>query len=208
VEGVLAEAGGVCRVGDPASVVGDVGAAYGEERVPFSQRVSIEDDFFVTFGARRRSTLPAVDRVLAAFFGAGVIPPIAVAERNCVVGLLDVAKHLVVERGAQAGEWRHYAFGIGVLCFEIGSHFGIFFIPEPGVIVDQGGAVEDCFGMLFAGDRGRGSQVLSHLLQCICLEEHFRRGCRGYPHPDSLSKFLISKELRGWLAANSSCLAS
>ena len=40
MEGVLAEAGGVCRVGDPTSVVGDVGAAYGEERVPFSQRVS------------------------------------------------------------------------------------------------------------------------------------------------------------------------
>ena len=50
MEGVLAEAGGICRVGNPATVVGDIGAANCEERVALGQQVSIEDDFFVALG--------------------------------------------------------------------------------------------------------------------------------------------------------------
>ena len=46
VERVLAEAGGVGGVGEPAAVVGDVGGADGEEGVAFGQLVAVEEDFF------------------------------------------------------------------------------------------------------------------------------------------------------------------
>ena len=46
VEGVLAEAGGVDGVGEPAAVVGDVGGADGEEGVAFGELVAVEDDLF------------------------------------------------------------------------------------------------------------------------------------------------------------------
>ncbi len=44
VERVLAEAGGVYGVGEPASVVGDVGGADGEEGVALGELVAVEDD--------------------------------------------------------------------------------------------------------------------------------------------------------------------
>ena len=46
VQRVLAEAGGVGGVGEPAAVVGDVGGADGEEGVALGELVAVEDDFF------------------------------------------------------------------------------------------------------------------------------------------------------------------
>ena len=44
VQRVLAEAGGVGGVGQPAAVVGDVGCADGEEGVALGELVAVEDD--------------------------------------------------------------------------------------------------------------------------------------------------------------------
>ena len=44
VEGVLAEAGGVSGVGEPAAVVGDVGGADGEEGMALGKVIAVEDD--------------------------------------------------------------------------------------------------------------------------------------------------------------------
>ena len=46
VEGVLAEAGGVYGVGEPAAVVCDVGGADGEEGETFGELIAVEDDLF------------------------------------------------------------------------------------------------------------------------------------------------------------------
>ena len=48
MQGVLAEAGDVDGVGQPAAVVGDVGGADGEESLTFGELVAVEDDFFGT----------------------------------------------------------------------------------------------------------------------------------------------------------------
>ena len=86
-----------------------------------------------------------MDGVLQTLFGARVIPPVAVAEGNRNVGLLDVAEHLLVELLAQPGKRRHHRFGVGVLGFEKGVDFGILLVAQPCVVVDQG----ECHGRRF-----------------------------------------------------------
>ena len=120
VEGVLAEAGGVGGVGEPAAVVGDVGVADGEEGVAFGELVAVEDDLLGGVGVMRfpgfrletwgtrslfRRRLAAVDGVLVALFGAGVVPPVAVAVGDGDVGLLHVGEHLAgrARRGGRRG---------------------------------------------------------------------------------------------------------
>ena len=96
-EGVLAEAGGVNGVGEPAAVVGDVGGAYGEEGEAFGELISVEDDLFRSVRSNRRAALAAKDGVLFSLFGADVVPPVAFAVRGGLVSLLDVAEHLVIK---------------------------------------------------------------------------------------------------------------
>src|SRR5579862_7840064 len=73
VEGVLAEAGGVSGVGEPASVFGDGGFSDGEKGVAFGELVAVEDDLFgpVAHGSERTVGATAVDGVLLAFLSAG-----------------------------------------------------------------------------------------------------------------------------------------
>ena len=103
--------------------------------------------------------LAAVDGVLHALFGAGVVPPVAVAVGDGDVGLLDVAEHLVVELVAEAGERGHDGFGVGVFGFKVGGDFGILLVAEPGVVVGEGDAVQDGLFWLNTGDRGAGNRL-------------------------------------------------
>ena len=71
VERVLAEAGEVDGVGEPAAVVGDVGGADGEEGLAFGELVAVEDDFFGT--SREPWTVPRLRQKMEyclPFFGA------------------------------------------------------------------------------------------------------------------------------------------
>ena len=144
VQRVLAEARGVSGVGQPAAVVGDLGGADGEEGMPFGQDIAVEDHVLRPFAARpgELRLSAAEDRVLLALFGARQVPPVAVAEGHGYVGLLDVAEHLVVEIVAQAGQGRHFGFGVGVFRLEIGDDFGVFLVAQPGVVVGEDGSVE------------------------------------------------------------------
>ena len=63
VQGVLAEAGGVSGVGEPAAVVGDVGCADGEKGVAFGQLVAVEDDFFLRIFVRAGRVRSAARRL-------------------------------------------------------------------------------------------------------------------------------------------------
>ena len=140
-QGVLAEAGGVCGVGEPAAVVGDVGVADGKEGVAFGKLVAVEDDLLggdsPDSAAWGRAPVAAVDGVLRALFGTRVVPPGAVAVRDGDVGLLHVREHLLVELIAQAGERGHHGLGVGVFGFEIGGDLGILLVAEPGVVVGE-----------------------------------------------------------------------
>jgi hypothetical protein len=110
----------------------------------------------------------AVYGVLQTLFGARVIPPTAIAIRNRNVGLLYVREHLLIKLLAQAVERRHHCFGVGVLGFQIGRYFRILFVAQPGVVVDEDGAVQCGLLVLNAGD-GR-LRFFSHLLQFILAD--------------------------------------
>ena len=105
VEGVLAEAGEVDGVGEPAAIVGDVGGTDGEEGLAFGELVSVENDLLQDSRDELvDAALAAEDAVLLSFFGAEVVPPVAFAVGGGLVGLLDVAEHLVVELVAEGSE--------------------------------------------------------------------------------------------------------
>ena len=158
MERVLAEAGGVGRVGEPAAVVADVEGADGEEGVALRELVAVEEDFFRRVGIRSCGCaffihgLAAVDGVLQALFGAVVVPVRAVAEGNRDVSLLDVAEHLGVELVAERSERGGLRLGVAVLGFEVGDDLGIVLVAEPGVVVDEGLAVDRGLGVNLFGD--------------------------------------------------------
>lgn len=117
--------------------------------------------------------------VLLALFSARVIPPTTLAIRDRNVSLLYVREHLLVELLAQAGKRSHPLFGIGILGFKISGHFGILFVAQPCVVVDEDDAVQSGFLAFDAGD-GR-VRFLGHLLQFM------RWGCvRRIPVKDSM----------------------
>ena len=73
-----------------------------------------------------------------------------------------MAEHLVVELVAQGSEVGGDGFGVGVFGVEIGGDFGIFLVAKPGVVVDEGDAVEGGFFVVFAGDGGSGERAFGH----------------------------------------------
>ena len=190
VERVLAEAGDVSGVGEPAAVVGDVGGADGEECLAFGELVAVEDDLFrrireelsvvvshprqrwnccLGWGTRcqgwgtQQSALAAEDGVLLAFFGADVIPPVAFAVGGGLVSLLDVTEHLVVEVVAKRSQVGGDGFGIFVFRLEVVGDFGIVLVAQPGVGVGEGDAVEGGFFVVFAGDGWGEKYAVGHV---------------------------------------------
>ena len=169
VQRVLAEAGRVGGVGQPAAIAGDVGCADVEEGVALGQLVAVEDDLFRRIVLRPGSgpAPAAVDGVLQSLFRARAVPPAAVAEGNRDVGLLHMREHLLVEVVAQAGKRGHHRLGVGVFGLEIRGHLGVLFVAQPGVVVHQDCAMQRCFFVFLAGDGRLVLQILVHFFSSV-----------------------------------------
>ena len=106
---VLAEAGGVGRIGEPAAIIHDVGVADGEEGVALGKLVPIEQHRLSRIFIQRGVSpcrLATINSVLPAFFPVRLlVPPRAIAEGNHETSVcFPVRKHLLVKLFAQAGE--------------------------------------------------------------------------------------------------------
>jgi hypothetical protein len=176
VERVLAEAGGVGRVGEPSRVVGDVGGADRKEGLALGEQVAVENDVLLRIdgGSGNSAALAAVDGVLAAFLGARVVPPFAVAEGDRDVSLLHVREHFLIKVFAQSVERRHHGLDVGIFRVEIGGDFGILLFAQPCVVVGERDAVKLGLLVIFPGDVWVGQLVLTHVF--ISLTAAFRRG--------------------------------
>jgi len=169
VQRVLAEAGRVGGVSQPAAIAGNVCCANRKKGLSLGQQIAVQNHLLRgVLRCIRRTMRAAVYGVLQTLFGARVIPPTAIAIRNRNVGLLYVREHLLIKLLAQAVERRHHCFGVGVLGFQIGRYFRILFVAQPGVVVDEDGAVQCGLLVLNAGD-GR-LRFFSHLLQFILAD--------------------------------------
>ena len=136
---VVAGAGEVYRVREPAAVVAHRVGAEREERVALGQRVEVEGD-----GLRRVGrALAAVDRVLLAGLRARVVEPAAEGVRHALVVFLDAGQHLAVERLLEGGARLGQRLGVGVLGFEIRDDVGRVLLAQPGVVVLEHVAVDD-----------------------------------------------------------------
>ncbi len=139
VQGVLAEAGVVGRVGEALAVVAHHVAAEAHELLPFGQLVQVEGDLLGSFEGLR---LAAVDRVLLALFRARVVPEGALAVGDVHVRLLDPREHLLVERVLEGDGGLHHRVGVGVLGLQVGRHVGVRLVAQPEVVVHAPVAVD------------------------------------------------------------------
>ena len=96
----------------------------------------------------------AVDGVLLAFNGAGVVFKAAKGVGDAEIGLEDAAEHFQVEAGLEGFGGFQIGVGVGVFGFEIGADAGILFVAEPGVVVDAAVGVDNVFDGFAEGERG------------------------------------------------------
>src|SRR5882724_10859085 len=94
MEGVLAIAGVVGRIGEKISVITRRKAADRHELLALGHLVQVEEDLLWCVD---RSLLAAIDRILLSFLRARVIKIVAPAIRDAHVSLFDVAENLVVK---------------------------------------------------------------------------------------------------------------
>lgn len=148
LEEVLAVAGGVGGVGEEVAVVGDVAGFVVEEVVAGGEDVGVVDDLRADVGA---AVTAEVNGVLLALFGAGGVPPVAVAVGDVFVGFVDAGDHFGVEFFLQVGGGLHAGVGVGVFGLEVLGDGGVVFFAEPPVVVNDflvadGDGLGDAFG--------------------------------------------------------------
>ena len=112
-----------------------------------------------------------MDGVLQAFLGARQIPPPAVAEGNRDVGLLHVREHLLVKLLAQAVERSHHRLGVGVFSLQVSGYLRALFVAQPGVVVDEDGAMQRSLFVILAGDGRLKLLVFCHFSLSVVQEQ-------------------------------------
>ena len=145
---VAFRAGEIGRVGKHPAVRADAERAEREERRVPGQLVAVEQDLLAgqrpVLVHRRRGGLPrqrgapAVQRVLLALDGPGVVPPVPLAGRHRQVGLLGTALDLAEDRLAEPGLARGHRGGVGVLGLQVGDRLRVVLPGQPGVLVHDG----------------------------------------------------------------------
>jgi len=163
-ENELAEAGVVCGIGKESIVVADGEGAEAEKGVALGEGVEVQEDFFrrrVGGGRFRggRFVFAAVDGVLLALLRPDVIGVATKKVGDAKVGLLNAAKHFLVEGLLEGMEGFHESVGEGVLFLEVGEDARVVLVAEPGVIVDPWVAVDDVLDGFARGDGGLGRRA-------------------------------------------------
>ena len=145
----------VDRVRQQSAVDRDAERTEGEELLACGFDVAVQQHLLaadrvgdVRGSALVRGRRPAVDRVLRALDGAGVVPErrtVAVGgvARHGEVGLQRPGLDLGEDRVAQRREVRGPGLGVGVLGLEIGDHLRVVLRPQPFVGIGEPVAVVD-----------------------------------------------------------------
>ena len=133
-EPVLPEARRIRAEQQGAIVVADRHAPQAEERQTLGQFVLVEQDLLgglLVIGAALGRLPTALDGVLLALLGPGVVVERPATDRHAEVRLLDAAQHLLVEDLGKGLEILRHGLGVGILRVEIGHDLGIRLLPKP-----------------------------------------------------------------------------
>ncbi len=103
-----------------------------EVLLALGQKVAVEKNFLRRV---KRAVLAAVNAILLAFFGAGVVKVFVALHRHGQIGLLDVRQHFRVEARLQILGMPQHGPRVGVLGFQIRDRIRIFAVPQPEIIV-------------------------------------------------------------------------
>ena len=139
VEGVLAEARDIGAVQQCGARIAGLKATESEERMALNQEVQIQQNLLRGLGIRSpvwRHLAPAMNGILPALFGPGVVIISPAPKRNGEVGLLDAPQHFLVEQLTKGLGLHGAGFHVGVFRFQVANHLrvGFFAEPEPRVI--------------------------------------------------------------------------
>ena len=163
---VLPVSGRVDRVGQEAIVITDIQRAERQKRVAHRKLIQIQQELF-------RGTLrlaPAeMERILLALVRAGEIEIAAQAVGNREVGLLNPAKHFLIELFLKLLGRPQDRVRVSVFGFQVGDDIGIFFLAEPSVVVDAAIAMQSVLHGFAPRYRRLGDGVCCRVV---------RRGCR------------------------------
>jgi hypothetical protein len=92
---VLAEPGGVGRIGEEMVIVGDFKRTEAQKGMAPGESIQVEED--VVGGVGRAGRSAQVERILLALDGFGGVEVVAQTIRDGQVGLLDAGEHLLVQ---------------------------------------------------------------------------------------------------------------
>ena len=107
---------------------------HGHERLPLSQFVHIEQDFFVRLGA---DLLAAADRVLFTRLKPDVIKEVTFSIRDFHIGFLHAAEHLVIKLFLKSIRRLHHRVGVSILSLEISADLRVRLLAQPKVVIHQ-----------------------------------------------------------------------
>ncbi len=100
----------------------------------------------------------AMERVLLSLFGPSEIEVAAKFVRNGKVGLLNPPQHLLIELLLECFRWLQNRIGVRVFSLQIVDDFRVFFMAEPGVVVDTTVPMQNVFhGLSARGGRLRNT---------------------------------------------------
>lgn len=119
------------------------------------ERVEVEEKFV---SGVIRIVLSKVDRVLLAFLGAREIEVAPETIGNGKVGLLNAAEHLLVKLFLEGVCAAKVGVGPSIFGVQVGDHFGILLVVEPGVRIDAAIFVNDVLDRVATRD-GRAGRI-------------------------------------------------
>ncbi len=98
-----------------------------------------------------------MDRVLLSFFGPREIEIATQPVGNGKIRLLDAPQHFLIELLLKRFRRLQNRVGVGIFSLQIADDFGVFFVAQPGVMVDATVAVQNVLHRLAPGDRRLGN---------------------------------------------------
>ena len=152
---------GVDEQGEQRMIRADLESAKAEERSPTRLAVLVEDHLFRCVEPFQPAT---EDGIRLALHSARVVEKRCIPRRHAQVRLPDARHQLRVERLLQRLRGCSQRIRVGVLRVQIRSDARIVEIPEPGVVIDDGLAVERRFVRMPCRD-WRGRVCIG---RCVC----------------------------------------
>ncbi len=151
---ILAEAGGVGRIRKQVIVFANLEGIHSKKRMALRKQIQVEQQFY---SCTVRVAPPAMERVLLSLFGTREIVIATEPIGNGKIRLQDAPQHFLIDPLPERFRRLQNGIGIRVLGLQVGNDLRIFFVAEPGIVVDTAVAVQNVLHGFAPGNRRLGN---------------------------------------------------